>query len=120
MRLLRLPLLVVGLLAAETALAGSWPQFRGSATGRGDAAKLPTEIGPDDGVMWKTPLPPGHSSPAITADRIFLTAVREGQLLTICLDRATGKQLWEAAAPHDKLEEIHRIGSHAQSSPATD
>src|SRR5262245_1188708 len=107
---------ILSLLAFAQAEAGSWPQFRGASSGRSDQQKLPPTIGPDENVKWKTPLPPGHSSPAITADRIFVTAVRDGQLLTIGLDRATGKQLWEVAAPHDKLEEIHSIGSHAQSS----
>jgi outer membrane protein assembly factor BamB len=107
-------------LCVLPAIGGSWPQFRGNATGRADAAKLPAEIGPDDHVKWKAPLPPGHSSPAVEGDRIYLTAVRDGKLLTMALDRATGEKRWEADAPHEKLEEIHRIGSHAQSSPATD
>ena len=42
------------------------------------------------------------------------------RFVVLCFDRATGKQLWETPAPHEKLEEIHRIGSHAQCSPATD
>ena len=43
-------------------------------------------------VLWKTELPPGHSSPAIVGDKIFLTAVRDKEHLeTICLDRADGQ-----------------------------
>src|SRR5437667_11481431 len=42
------------------------------------------------------------------------------KLVTIALDRETGKSLWEREAPHQKLESVHRIGSHAQCSPATD
>jgi outer membrane protein assembly factor BamB len=109
--------------SASMAMAGeSWPQFRGpNACGRaGSETALPAEIGPDQHVVWKTPLPPGHSSPVVVGDRIYLTAVREGQLLTIALDRATGGIVWKAEAPHEKLEAIHRIGSHAQPSPAAD
>lgn len=106
---------------ATTASGGDWPQFRGgNATGRADSAKLPTEIGPDSHVKWSVSLPPGHSSPVIHGDRIYVTAVRDGKLLTMALDRADGKTVWEAEAPHETLEEIHSIGSHAQSSPATD
>jgi len=117
--------LLCGLLAVVSPLevfAGDWPQFRGPA-GSGIARNpgaLPAEIGPDRQVQWKTSLPPGHSSPVVVADRIFLTGVRDGQLLTLGLDRVTGKVLWEQEAPHAKLETIHSIGSHAQSSPAAD
>ena len=40
--------------------------------------------------------------------------------MTISLDRATGKTLWEKVAPHEKFESVHGIGSHAQCSPTTD
>lgn len=109
-----------------SAQADNWPQFRGpNASGRPERnLPLPAEIGPTQNVVWKTELPPGHSSPVIWGNHIFLTAVRDKgevkQLVTIGLDRTTGKQLWEAEAPHEKLEEIHTIGSHAQASPVTD
>jgi outer membrane protein assembly factor BamB len=100
----------------------AWPQFRGpNASGLAPStAPLPTRIGPDTNVVWKVALPPGHSSPVVLGDRIYLTGVREGKLVTIALERATGKVVWERVAPHQKLEQIHRIGSHAQPSPATD
>ena len=102
--------------------AGDWAQFRGS-SGTALAAtndKLPADIGPDKHVVWRTELPPGHSSPILVGNRIFVTAVRDKKLLTIGLDRATGKVQWEAEAPYEKLEAIHSIGSHAQSSPCAD
>jgi len=110
------------LLTAASASGADWPQFRGvNCSGRaGSADKLPAEIGPETNVIWKTALPPGHSSPVVVGKRIYLTAVRGEQLLTIALDRATGKVLWEVEAPHEKLEQIHRIGSLAQPSPAAD
>lgn len=103
--------------------AADWPQFRGPASA-GTAqspAPLPTDIGPDKHVLWKTELPPGHSSPAIVGNKIFVTAVREKEHLeTIALDRASGKILWRTEAPHKSLEKIHSIGSYAQPSPAAD
>jgi outer membrane protein assembly factor BamB len=68
----------------------------------------------------KAALPPGHASPVIAGDRIYLAGVKEGVLLTIALDRQTGAIVWQREAAHDKLEKVHRIGSHAQSTPATD
>jgi outer membrane protein assembly factor BamB len=105
------------------ALAADWPQFRGpNAVGRcPDEAPLPEDIGPDRGVIWKVPVPPGHSSPAVVGDRVYLTAVKDKvHLVTIALDRATGKVLWEAEAPAGRLEQVHQIGSLAQASPAAD
>lgn len=115
-------LMTLSVVAQQSVMAAeNWPQFRGVES-RGIAtskASLPTEIGPGQQVVWKTSLPPGHSSPVVYGDRIFLTAERDGKLLTVALDRASGKVLWERIAPHEKLEAIHRIGSHAQSTPAS-
>ena len=115
---------VVAILLSATALrAGeSWPQFRGvNGTARSVSRKaLPANLAPTSHVIWKVAFPPGHSSPIVYSDRIFLTAIRDEKLLTVGLDRKSGKVLWEAEAPHEKLEEIHRIGSHAQATIATD
>lgn len=110
------------MISAATAPAGSWPQFRGQ-DGNGLAvgtAPLPTEIGPEQGVRWKTAIPAGISSPTLTGDRIFLTAALHGKLMVLCLDRGTGGVLWEREVPTRGIEEVHSIGSHAQSTQVTD
>src|SRR5439155_7580457 len=118
----RIALIVSLFLFPWEASAADWPQFRGPRGGQAVGnAPLPADIGPDKHVLWKTELPPGHSSPAIVGDKIFLTAVRDKEHLeTICLDRATGKIVWRVEAPHQTLEQIHGIGSYAQPSPAAD
>ena len=105
-----------------TARAENWSQFRGeNACGRAPAScRLPAEIGPDGGFVWKVPLAPGHSSPVIFDDRIYLDAERDQKLLVVCLDRHNGRVVWEQEVPHERLEEIHAIGSHAQCTPAAD
>lgn len=110
-------------LSLHVARASDWPHFRGphSAGIAVPEGPLQADIGPDKHVLWKTELPPGHSSPAIVGDKIFLTAVRDKEHLeTLCLDRASGKILWRVEAPHKTLEQIHGIGSYAQPSPAAD
>jgi outer membrane protein assembly factor BamB len=112
----------VAMVAASFATAGDWPQFRGpNCSGRavGDA-KLPAEIGPTSHVVFRTPLPPGHSSPVVVGKYILLTAVDGQKLLTIGLDRETGRELWRAEAPHQELELVHRVGSLAQTTSASD
>lgn len=124
-RIAGLALMFVLVHAISTAQAGDWTRFRGS-LGTGLAPtddKLPVEIGPDTNQIWRTELPPGHSSPVIVGKKIFVTGVRgdsRKELVTYGLDRATGKVQWEAIAPYEKLEGIHKIGSHAQSSPCAD
>jgi outer membrane protein assembly factor BamB len=75
-----------------------WSQFRGTnASGVSDDpgdTDLPTNFGPDQNVVWKTPLPAGHSSPVLTRDRIFVTAHDANKLFVISLDRANGKVVW--------------------------
>lgn len=116
-------MIAAGLAALCNAVAeDSWPQFRGNnASGRavGDEP-LPTEIGPESNVIWSVALPPGHSSPVVYGDRIYLTAVEDERLWTLALERATGKVIWRREAPHNELEEIHTIGSFAQPTPVTD
>lgn len=99
----------------------NWPQFRGP-NGQGVAARgrAPAQFGPATNLLWKIALPAGHSSPCIWGDRIFLTAFENGKLETLCLDRRDGKPLWHVAAPVEKIEPVHKIGSPASPTPATD
>lgn len=130
---LGIAMVVLGIAAQVR--GSDWPQFRGpNCSGLlANDVRLPTAIGPAAGVIWKTPLPPGHSSPVVVGDRVYLTAVRaipgpkqdgkatdEKRLLTIALDRPTGRILWEVEAPVRALEKVHSIGSHAQPTPAAD
>jgi outer membrane protein assembly factor BamB len=119
--LLSLAILYCGITSISTD-ASDWPQFRGPAASAVDPSneKIPAEIGPGQNQLWKTSLPPGHSSPCVIGSRIFVTAVRDKQLLTIGMDRQTGTLQWESQAPYERLESIHRIGSYAQSTPCAD
>ena len=73
------------------AWSDDWSRFRGpNGSGVTETTGLPVEIGPETNVVWKTPLPPGHSSPILTDDGIFLTAFEGKKLLTIGLDLARG------------------------------
>jgi outer membrane protein assembly factor BamB len=71
-------------------------------------------------MRWRVALPPGHSSPILVGDRIFLTAYEGEKLLTFSLDRATGKILWRREAPRTRVSKIDNRNSPASPSPATD
>ncbi len=116
-------LLCVGgfLLATAWSTAADWPGFRGpNATGVFDTPGLPTQFGPDEAVIWKTPLPRGKSSPVLTEHHIFLTAHEAGKLWTLALDRASGKVLWRRDIVQGREERLHKLNSPASASPATD
>ena len=107
----RIIALVILLLLVSEAPGGDWPQFRGPNCS-GLPAKdvsLPAEIGPSTNVLWKTALPPGHSSPILVGDRIYLTCVRQKRLVTIALDRKSGKVLWEVEADAKTLERVRAL-----------
>ena len=103
------------------AFAGDWPQFRGpNGLGVSNDRSLPVQVGPDKSVIWKTPLPPGHSSPILAGPYIFLTAYEDEKLFTICLDRASGKILWRREAPRPRREYMQETNSPVSSSPTSD
>src|SRR5215213_5587974 len=103
------------------AAADEWSQFRGpNGTGVSDTKGLPSEFGPNKNVVWKTELPPGHSSPVLTRDRIFVTAHRNYQLFVICLERQTGKILWQRQVPRTRAGRLQNVNGPASPSPVTD
>jgi len=116
-------------LALTRAVAEDWPQFRGpNGSGVSATTGLPEEFGPNKNVIWKTALPPGHSSPVLTKNRIFVTAHSEVnkkgkenyKLLVICLDRQTGKLLWQREVPRSRLGRLQNVNGAASPSPVTD
>lgn len=140
-------LVAVGMVQAQS--DAHWPQWRGpffNGMARGDA---PTVWSDTKNIKWKAQIPGrGFSTPVMWGDRIFLTTaipsgkapeapapapegrragggagpLVEHKFEVLCLDRKTGKILWQrtakVATPH---EGYHRAyGSFASNSPITD
>jgi len=133
---------------ADGRAATHWPQFRGpNASGVAVGYPTPVEWDAASGrnILWKTPVPGlGHSSPVIWGDRIFITTAVsragesslkvglygditplneqvEHEWKVLCLDKKTGRALWEQTAcrgvPKAKR---HMKSTHANPTPATD
>jgi outer membrane protein assembly factor BamB len=116
-------LFVAVLLLSPLTLAASdeWSQFRGpNGTGVSETKGLPAEFGPNKNVVWKTPLPAGHSSPVLTRDRIFVTGHDKDKLYVIGLDRQTGKILWQREVPRAHEGRLQNVNGPASPSPVTD
>ncbi|MBA3357570.1 MAG: PQQ-binding-like beta-propeller repeat protein, partial [Pyrinomonadaceae bacterium] len=116
---------VISPAALTTVVAEDWPQFRGpNGSGVSASTGLPVEFGPGKNVIWKTALPPGHSSPVLTKNRIFVTAhTKEKEnykLLVICLDRQTGKLLWQREVRRAGVGRLQNVNGPASPTPVTD
>lgn len=134
------------------AVDNDWHQWRGpnnDGMARGD---IPVEWSDTRNVAWRATIPGrGFSSPVIWGDKIFLTTAvpigdasaasaapqaggqrrgpgggagvgREHKFVVMCLNRNTGKLLWErvakTATPHEGYH--HQYGSFASNTPVTD
>jgi len=116
--------LIVSASLSATA-AEDWTQFRGpNGSGVSATSGLPTEFGPSKNVVWKTTLPPGHSSPVLAPNRIFITAHTADKtnykLQVFCLDRPTGKILWQRDVPRTHSGRLQLVNGPASPSPVTD
>lgn len=122
---IRLVALITLLFSVTTVDATEWGQFRGpNGTGVSDTTGLPAEFGPSKNIAWKTELPPGHSSPVLTRDRIFVTAHSKEKdnhkLFVICIDRESGKILWQREVPRTVTGRLQNVNGPASASPVTD
>jgi outer membrane protein assembly factor BamB len=126
----------------------NWPSFRGDASaGNGDGQRASADWDAASGknIKWKTPIPGiATSSPIVWGNRVFATTAVSSagnnsfktglygdvkpvddlsphEWKVYCLDKATGKILWERAAvigaPRTKR---HTKSSQASSTPVTD
>ena len=109
------------LIFTATSLAGSnWPQFRGEGGLGIGTGSPPVAFSVEQNLKWQVEVPHGHSSPCVWNDKIALTGLAEGKLVTFCLNKADGRELWRVVAPAAKVEAAHRIGSPAAPTCCTD
>jgi outer membrane protein assembly factor BamB len=105
----------------EETSAQGWMQFRGpNGSGVSNSTNLPVEFGPNQNLLWKAPLPAGHSSPVVGRERIFVTGFEGDRLFTIGLDRNTGKLLWKQEVPRPRNDRLQKPNNPASPSPVTD
>jgi len=106
---------------AALSTGSDWDRFRGpNGSGIAEATGLPEAFGPNQNLIWKTLLPPGHSSPILSRDRIFLTGVEKEKLYLIAMERRTGRIIWRRESPRVRTERLHKLNSPASATPASD
>ncbi|CAA9373738.1 MAG: hypothetical protein AVDCRST_MAG64-142, partial [uncultured Phycisphaerae bacterium] len=117
-------LIVCPASAADRSSGSDWPMWRGPAgDGRSPEANVPTKWSGTENVAWKTKIPgKGHSSPIVSGDWVFVTTALEeaNERALLCLDRVSGKVLWQKTVVKSGLERKHQLNSYASATPATD
>jgi outer membrane protein assembly factor BamB len=121
--------LVAVVLCIVGGASGDWSRFRGP---NGDGVSpgstpVPTEWSDTKNLQWKTALPgPGQSCPIVVGDKVFVTCwsgygesqqnpgnIEDLRRHLICVDRNTGKVLWDKSVEPVLPEEPYR-GMFAQ------
>ena len=121
-------------------MAADWPRFHG-ADGSGvslDKGPTPTKWSETENLKWKAKLPgPGSSSPIVIGQRVVVTCwsgygadpANEGEESdlrrhVVCLDRDTGKVLWdqvvEPVLPEDPYSGQFTQHGYASHTPVSD
>lgn len=114
-------LLVVADSSIHAQQSNEWPQFRGpNGTGVSEGSALPAEFSATKNVVWKTPVPFARSSPVVTPNHVFLTATEADKLITLALDRKTGKVLWRRDVVRARHMPIYKANDGAAPTPASD
>src|SRR5262245_48236360 len=110
------------MLFTSVALAEDWPGWRGPrADGTVTDKGFPLKWSDKDNVKWKLELSgSGHSSPVVSKGRVFVSGCVEEDKARVlyCVDRTTGKLLWEKTSVVSDLEKKHGENSWASSTPA--
>jgi outer membrane protein assembly factor BamB len=89
--------------ASQKELAKNWHRFRGFAgAGVTSLTDIPTKWdgASGSGILWKTQVPlPGHNSPVVWKDRIFLSGANYEKREVYCFDASSGKIIWTGEVP---------------------
>jgi outer membrane protein assembly factor BamB len=114
---------VAALLLSAAAARADWPQWRGpNRDGVAVGAQLPRDW-PKKAPppLWKVAVGPGFSAPVVAAGRLYILHLEPGDRETcLCLDAATGKELWKHGyhAPYKPPDPTAGLGP--KSTPTVD
>jgi outer membrane protein assembly factor BamB len=81
-------------------MAQDWPQFLGpDRNSKTTAFRIPANWPKDLSQAWKINVGTGDASPSLVGNRIYLNTRQSDNEVVLCLDAATGKEIWKNAYP---------------------
>lgn len=122
------PLLMAGLCLFATvgnAAEGDWPQWRGPERDGHAAPQKLLQSWPEGGPKLKWQFRnagQGYSECSVADGRVYTMGARGDQCFVICLDAASGEQLWETAISRASTGDdyTHNWGGGPRSTPTID
>jgi outer membrane protein assembly factor BamB len=111
----------LSLLVASTVFAQDWPQWRGANRDGKITGFTPPSAWPKTlDQKWKVDVGLGDATPALVSDKLYVFAEQGTDEVTLCLDAATGKQIWQDKyPPHTMIgRPAANHGKGPRSSPA--
>ncbi len=109
---------------AAGVMAEDWPGWRGPRLdGTSQEHNLSLHWNLNSNLVWTVALPGvGHASPIVFGENVFIAAAlpETEQRLLLCLERGTGRVIWQRTVLAAPLEHKHSLNSFASSTPATD
>lgn len=107
---------------AATLQAANWPNWRGPENNGSSTEKnLPVTFSKTENVLWAADMPGASAAtPIIWGNKVFVSSLdeRTKSLLAICLDRTTGKEIWNAQVGIGIQQD--KQSNQASPSPVTD
>jgi outer membrane protein assembly factor BamB len=95
------------MLFASSTVIADWPQWRGpNRDGLVSDAPVPLTWPKELKQEWKVTVGVGHSSPVVANGKIYVFARQADEEVLLCLDSATGKEIWKSSQPISY--EMHR------------
>jgi outer membrane protein assembly factor BamB len=86
------------ILFATSSYSQNWPQWRGP-NRDGSAPALSSEWPKTLKEEWKVTVGVGHASPVVAGAKIYIFARQGEEETLLCLDAATGKEIWRSSQP---------------------
>lgn len=83
------------MILAGGALAQDWPQWRGAnRDGKASGFTAPKTWPAELAKKWNIPVGQADATPALVGDKLYVFARQDTDEVTLCLEAATGKELW--------------------------
>ena len=112
--------LILGALPMASAET-DWSRFRGpNGSGVSDALLLPATVDLEQNLGWSTEIPFGRSSPVVGEKNLFVTAIEDGKLITLAVNRSTGKIAWQSDLEPRRADSLYKATDSASPTPVTD